>query len=488
MPFNKPLPEWNKTATKPAQFKLDEGWQVEEKPPASIFNWLQNTTFAALQELQQYAIHNEQKGVADGLAALDANGKVNHADGSDPEQNAIKWAKGFGLGATAKSLTQPDLNVITDNGFYYCNGPTNAPDNGGSASHGFLIHITIGDYSLQIYSVYSNNSIYVRRQINGVWQSWKEQETTSGAQSKAIAAETNSKNYADNNFLPFDGSGEMAGPLTFNNNVKMETFLFSQPESLDRNRFKITMNDRQAVKYRIDWAARNSGGAGQQNGGVMEITIQQRGGTTEIKHYKIEGDYKYTNIGRPYIINNEVVIPFRTANNGTTTTFYVYAMITMVGNGNMPTIIDEATISTFPEYGFDFNGSPMFYGDANGNGSVEYGSNSNGEYVRYPNGVQICWIDEGSLTYISDTSLEFQWSFPASFNSAPSVSVTDKIVYQAGVLSHLRGNTNIGSPRLDEYSDRCDVYLTSNTTIDQNKFNNYPQYFAVAAFAIGRWK
>jgi len=52
MPWNKPLPEWNKSAPKPAQFKLDEGWLVEEKPPASIFNWFQYTAYHAIKELQ----------------------------------------------------------------------------------------------------------------------------------------------------------------------------------------------------------------------------------------------------------------------------------------------------------------------------------------------------------------------------------------------------------------------------------------------------
>jgi hypothetical protein len=63
MPFSKPLPEWNKTASKPAQSKLDNGWQAEEKPPASVFNWFFNTTYQALQELQQNAVHEEQIGV-----------------------------------------------------------------------------------------------------------------------------------------------------------------------------------------------------------------------------------------------------------------------------------------------------------------------------------------------------------------------------------------------------------------------------------------
>jgi hypothetical protein len=60
MPFDQTkLPEWNKAASKPAQTKLDNGWSAEEKPPAAVFNWLQNQTFLALKELQENALHKE---------------------------------------------------------------------------------------------------------------------------------------------------------------------------------------------------------------------------------------------------------------------------------------------------------------------------------------------------------------------------------------------------------------------------------------------
>jgi hypothetical protein len=55
MSFNASLPEWNKTATPPPQTKKDNGWEAEEHPPASWFNWFFNTTYLALQELQQEA-------------------------------------------------------------------------------------------------------------------------------------------------------------------------------------------------------------------------------------------------------------------------------------------------------------------------------------------------------------------------------------------------------------------------------------------------
>lgn len=87
MPFNSELPEWNKAATAPTTTKKNAGWGQDEKPPASIFNWFFYTTFKALQELQLEAINTDQKGIANGVAPLDASGKVPTAN--LPGQNAF---------------------------------------------------------------------------------------------------------------------------------------------------------------------------------------------------------------------------------------------------------------------------------------------------------------------------------------------------------------------------------------------------------------
>lgn len=76
MPFNQELPEWNAVGTKPPQSKLDAGWQIGERPPSGWWNWALNRTYLAIQELQNEAINTDQKGVANGLATLDASGKV----------------------------------------------------------------------------------------------------------------------------------------------------------------------------------------------------------------------------------------------------------------------------------------------------------------------------------------------------------------------------------------------------------------------------
>lgn len=77
MPFSKDLPVWAKTGTKPPDSVLNTtGWKAGDKPPADWLNWFQSTAFFALQELQQKAIHEDQKGVNNGVASLGPDGKL----------------------------------------------------------------------------------------------------------------------------------------------------------------------------------------------------------------------------------------------------------------------------------------------------------------------------------------------------------------------------------------------------------------------------
>ena len=59
---------------------------------------------------------------------------------------------------------------------------------------------------------------------------------------------------------------------------------------------------------------------------------------------------------------------------------------------------------------------------------VEMGSNSNGEYVRWENGLQVCWnsrADERSTTTVIGSLYQddaaTMWTFPAAFITSPAV-------------------------------------------------------------------
>lgn len=52
MEFVEQLPEWLEVGTEPPLSKKTNGWQPEDKPPASYFNWLFNRAYKSILELR----------------------------------------------------------------------------------------------------------------------------------------------------------------------------------------------------------------------------------------------------------------------------------------------------------------------------------------------------------------------------------------------------------------------------------------------------
>src|SRR5690606_6847721 len=51
---------------------------------------------------------------------------------------------------------------------------------------------------------------------------------------------------------------------------------------------------------------------------------------------------------------------------------------------------------------------------------VEMGSNANGEYVRWENGLQVCWL-RTSVTGSGSSYATLQWTYGAAFVEAPII-------------------------------------------------------------------
>ena len=112
--------------------------------------------------------------------------------------------------------------------------------------------------------------------------------------------------------------------------------------------------------------------------------------------------------------------------------------------------------------------------------AIERGSNSNGEWVRYPDGTQICWKPLHEITESTDNAVDYGynlqsrpiWTFPKAFmDNNIDVRVT----------------AERGSGRL--------VYglAVSKTTADMdyqivNGRSETDVVFGVSFYAIGRWK
>jgi len=117
---------------------------------------------------------------------------------------------------------------------------------------------------------------------------------------------------------------------------------------------------------------------------------------------------------------------------------------------------------------------------------VEMGSNSNGEYVRWGNGLQICWRSVSqtgrapstrttqSLTVYRDF---YTWSFPAAFSVAPMVLAPNPRFFSGGssIAYHMAtgyvGSVTVASAAIIYES------LATFDAIEQE-----------ALLAVGRWK
>lgn len=112
MPINTILPEWNKAAEKPAQYKLDEGWKAQEKPPASVFNWFFNTTYHALLDIidQTYTKTETDTNItaAENRAKQDATSKANAAETN--AKNASTPIAHVGTGGSSHAAVTTNTN------------------------------------------------------------------------------------------------------------------------------------------------------------------------------------------------------------------------------------------------------------------------------------------------------------------------------------------------------------------------------------------
>lgn len=234
MPFEKPLPVWNNPGTKPPQSKIEQGWEPNDKPPSDWFNWIFNTVYVALKELQEkgytqdeideafgslnikiidhlsnknnpHAVTKAQVGLGNvdnvkqaSKADFDSHNtdSTRHITSAErtkwnaAEENAIKYAKDYGLGLiSSPHLT--DLDTALSNGWYsFSNTSLNNPTGSG---YGVLRVDSRAASRLSqtayILSGGTNVAIYVRFMGSGTpgWGPWTLMETAQGAQAKADA-------------------------------------------------------------------------------------------------------------------------------------------------------------------------------------------------------------------------------------------------------------------------------------------------------------
>ncbi|MCT4605844.1 MAG: hypothetical protein N4A64_07025 [Marinisporobacter sp.] len=115
---------------------------------------------------------------------------------------------------------------------------------------------------------------------------------------------------------------------------------------------------------------------------------------------------------------------------------------------------------------------------------TESGSNSNGEYIRFDDGTQICW-NTLSLGYESNEYLDSTWNFPASFIAIGNVFF---------LLSSNSADVNITPSRDMIGLSGCSYKSTGVAQFSMRRINGMTDFqdgdsiSNCNVFAIGRWK
>lgn len=109
---------------------------------------------------------------------------------------------------------------------------------------------------------------------------------------------------------------------------------------------------------------------------------------------------------------------------------------------------------------------------------LERGSNANGEYVRFPDGTQMCW-KHVPLSYYSASQLLGTWTFPATFSAQVVAFAMESQNWPSGtVRNYAPMNTrNVSLTGSDVVFEAYNA-LSNNVAGDQ---------YLVPALAIGRW-
>lgn len=106
-----------------------------------------------------------------------------------------------------------------------------------------------------------------------------------------------------------------------------------------------------------------------------------------------------------------------------------------------------------------------------GVGGPQFGANANGQYLRWENGVQLCWMRIGGFGELESKLNSVYWTYPAAFADIPIA------------LATASSNSN-GTPiTMTMYNP-----WKTGTTVFAYIPGARPNYVSTECAAIGRWK
>ena len=103
---------------------------------------------------------------------------------------------------------------------------------------------------------------------------------------------------------------------------------------------------------------------------------------------------------------------------------------------------------------------------------VERGSNANGEYVRFADGTQICWLRDLILSHTANTDLASTWTFPSAFlvGKEPKADVSLRAAFTTNAHTVAKLGANASSAA---------ATLRTQFSVTQD--------YSLGLSAIGRW-
>ncbi|OBY78425.1 hypothetical protein BBG47_16715 [Paenibacillus sp. KS1] len=185
MAFEKDLPQWKEKGVKPPQSKLDEGWKVQDKPPAAWLNWQMNKTYEALKEVQEKAAEKTEVASAIENSKKYTDQKVSGIDLTKitPDSiGAVKKTEFDNLkreSISRKSDTYNDFNQYTEPGIYNIHqigNIANKPNTfrGTQLDWGVLtVESTPQGYIIQTYTAVILNVTVRRTRTESKWSDWR---------------------------------------------------------------------------------------------------------------------------------------------------------------------------------------------------------------------------------------------------------------------------------------------------------------------------
>lgn len=122
--------------------------------------------------------------------------------------------------------------------------------------------------------------------------------------------------------------------------------------------------------------------------------------------------------------------------------------------------------------------------------AIDGGSNSNGTYIRYPDGTQICYLRleilgyDGNFYVIRDGT--YVWNFPAAFAYVPTTNVSFEVQHWNRPWNDT-GMPNYGGGTIVEYGGYGQIPPSTTSVQFRYYFRELGGVLRINGIAIGRW-